>query len=245
MIDFSFHKYAAPDGSALPYRLLVPSGYTADQSYPMVLFLHGAGERGTDGEIHMTNGIECFVTPEAKISFPAFIIVPQCPVNDQWVNVAWGADSGARPLEMSRSLDLALQVLDSVEREYNIDRDREYVVGVSMGGYGTWDCITRFPGRFAAAIPACGGGDDATITEDLAKVHVWALHSSDDSVVKVHRSQNMIEAIISKGGQPHYTEYPREGHASWNRAFREREILPWLFSQKRGRPDTYAITVQK
>lgn len=245
MTDFSFHIYTAADGSTLPYRLLVPDGYDFTHSYPMVLFLHGAGERGTDNDMHLGNGLEYFVTPKAKTSFPAFIIVPQCPVNEQWVNMAWDANSGVRPLKISKSLDIALQIFDSVEKEYNIDRDREYVAGVSMGGYGTWDCVTRFPGRFAAAIPVCGGGDEDTVTNEVAKVPLWALHSADDSVVKVRRSQNMIKALIAKGGQPHYTEYPREGHASWDRAFQERDILPWLFAQKRGLPDTYTITLQK
>lgn len=243
--QFSTHELRGQDGRTYPYRLLKPENYDPARAYPVVLFLHGAGERGTDNQIQLKNGVEVFVRQPLRAKFPCFVVVPQCPAGEQWVNMPWDTDSGSRPSEISIPLAHALMILDAVEAEYNIDRDREYVTGISMGGYGTWDCLTRFPDRFAAAIPVCGGGDESTISKEAAGVPLWAFHSADDGVVKVHRSRNMIAALEHQGGRPHYTEYPSEGHSSWSRAFDERDLFPWIFSQRRGQADSFTITSQR
>jgi predicted peptidase len=218
-------------GKTLPYRLFVPKGYDASKKYPVILFFHGAGERGTDNNAQLAHVAPVFVTPEFQAAHPCFVIAPQCPPDQQWVDMPWGALSGVRPAQPSQAMQLALKILDAVESEFSIDHDRVYAAGLSMGGYAVWDCITRFPERFAAGAACCGGGDENTVTAEVARVPVWAFHSADDTVVPVVRSQHMIAAMKKMGGQPKYSEYQGLGHGSWDKAFSEPDLYPWLFSQ--------------
>lgn len=219
-------------GQSLPYRLLVPPGYDKSRKYPLLLFFHGAGERGSDNELQLKYPPnEIFKTADFQKAHPCFILVPQCPANARWVEMDWGATSGVRPAQPSGPMELALKTLDAVEGEFNIDRDRVYVAGHSMGGYATWDCVTRYPGRFAAAIALCGGGDPSTVTAEVARVPIWAFHSTDDNIVPVVRTQQMVEALKKAGGSPKYTEYHDAGHLIWSRAFHEPGLFDWLFAQ--------------
>jgi predicted peptidase len=224
-------------GERLPYRLLAPADARPGQKYPLVLFFHGAGERGDDNQKQLKHGTRSFL--EARQTFPCIVVVPQCPADSQWVNMSWGADSGVQPAKPSAPMRLALELLDSLEARLPVDRDRIYVTGISMGGFATWDAITRFPGRFAAAVPVCGGGDE-TVAARAKKVPVWAFHSDDDNVVKVIRSRNMIAALRAAGGAPHYTEYRGLFHEAWNGTYAEPGLFPWLFAQRRGQPDRAA-----
>jgi predicted peptidase len=233
--EYAARAYENPAGEKMGYRLLLPKPLEQNKKYPVVLFFHGAGERGDDNEKQLVHCADKFATAANREKYPAFVIVPQCPASQQWVEMQWGADSGTRPAEPSKAMSLALAILGAVETEYaaNIDLDRVYVSGISMGGYGTWDCITRHPERFAAAVPVCGGGDEKTVTAMVAAVPVWAFHSSDDPVVKVIRTRNMIEAMKAAGGNPRYTEYEKAGHGSWGPAYADPGLFPWLFSQAR------------
>ena len=231
--DFEARVYTDSDGKSLPYRLHIPVGYDSAKTYPLVLFFHGAGERGTDNLNQLKHGVKSLTSPDAQAKYPAFVIAPQCPVGKQWVDMPWGALSGVRPDQPSESMQLALKILDAVTAEFSIDKDRIYVAGLSMGGYAAWDCVTRFPDRFAAAVAVCGGGDENTVTPDVAKVPVWAFGSSDDHTVPPIRSLHMVEAMMEKGGKPRYYLYTGLGHFSWDKAFSEPELLPWLFSQHR------------
>lgn len=225
----------------LPYRLLQPQNYDTSQKYPLVIFFHGAGERGTDNKKQLVHGTSLFLKPEVREKFPCFVFAPQCPENEQWVDMPWGGDSGTQPEKASAAMTTALEALAELVSQFSIDTNRLYVTGLSMGGYGTWDCITRFPGRFAAAAPVCGGGDEKTVTAAVAKTPVWAFHSEDDSVVKVIRTRKMVEAMRQAGGSPKYYEYVGLGHFSWGKAYGEPELLPWLFAQVRGQPDTFVL----
>ena len=225
----------------LPYRLLQPSAYTPQQKYPLVIFLHGAGERGTDNQKQLIHGTGLFTNEKNRKEFPCFVFVPQCPEEQQWVDMPWAADSGVRPPQPSMAMQLMLNALEKLLKEYSIDTNRLYVTGLSMGGFGTWDLITRFPGRFAAAAPVCGGGDEQTITAAVGRVPIWAFHSADDNVVKVHRSRKMVEAIRAVGGSPKYFEYSGLGHFSWGKAYAEPELLPWMFAQRLGELDSYTV----
>jgi predicted peptidase len=129
-------------------------------------------------------------------------------------------------------MKLLLGLIDSLEKTLPIDKSRIYVTGLSMGGYGTWDLISRRPERFAAAVPVCGGGDEGQAA-NAAKVPVWAFHGGKDGVVIPERSRNMVEALKTAGATPKYTEYPEVGHDSWNKAYADPEMMKWLFSQKR------------
>ena len=238
--EFAARTYQASDGKMMPYRLLLPEDYRKETRYPVVLFFHGAGERGTNNTAQLTHGTKLFLQPAVRAQFPCIVIAPQCPEGEQWVDMPWSADSGTQPDKPSSAMTLALEILASVQKEFSVDPDRIYVTGLSMGGFATWDLITRYPDRFAAAAPVCGGGD-TTIASRAAKVLVWTFHSSDDSAVKVKRTRDMVDGMRAAGGKPIYFEYSGLGHNSWDKAYSEAELLPWMFSQHRGKPDAYAL----
>ncbi len=239
--EYAARVYTNATGQTLPYRLLTPKDYDPAKKYPLVVFLHGAGERGTDNTAQLVHGTGLFLKPEVRDQFPCFVFAPQCPPDQKWVDMRWDGDSGTRPEQPSAPMQLALDVLAALPAEFSFDPDRVYVTGLSMGSYGTWDCVTRFPGKFAAAVPICGGGDERTVTVQMARTPVWAFHSDDDGTVKVVRTRHMVAAMLAAGGHPHYFEYSGLGHNSWDRAYAEPELLPWMFAQRRGQPDTYAL----
>jgi predicted peptidase len=206
----------------MPYRLFIPKGYDPSRKYPLVLWLHGAGSVGTDNQKQISQasriGTHIWTTPENQAKNPAFVLAPQCPPGQSW-NV---------PAE----LDLVLQILTAVQKEFSIDAHRLYVAGQSMGGYGTWAIIASNPSLFAAALPLCGGGrvQDASL---LLKMPIWAFHGADDPTVSVWESRKMIDAIKKAGGSPRYTEYPGVGHEVWQRTFKEPGLIDWVFAQHR------------
>lgn len=129
-------------------------------------------------------------------------------------------------------MKLVLELIASLQKEYRIDPKRLYITGLSMGGYGTWDVLARYPDLFAAAVPICGGGDESTAAR-IAKIPIWAFHGALDTAVKVERSRNLIAALEKAGGKPLYTEYPDEAHASGVPAYRAPVMMEWLFAQKK------------
>ena len=222
--------------ASLPYRLLKPDGYDRDKNvrYPLVVFLHGIGERGADNERQLLHGVKEFVKESTRKKHPCFLAVPQCPSDNLWVIVTpW--DVGGN-LSLARSptqpTAMVLDLIDSLCKEYRIDSDRIYLTGISIGGYGTWDLASRKPGLFAAAMPVCGGGDPAQ-AEKLAKLPIWVFHGDADSSVPVERSRDMIAAIRKAGGEPKYTEYKGVGHDSWTPTYKDSEVFDWLFEQKK------------
>jgi predicted peptidase len=216
----------------LKYRLLPPKEYDADQKYPLVIFFHGAGERGDDNEKQLVHGMADFASDDVMQNHPCFVAAPQCPDGVQWVDTPWTADSHTMPKEPTLPMQLSLELIGVLEKKFSIDANRIYVTGLSMGGFGVWDAIQRQPKRFAAAVPICGGGDPA-YAKQIAHVPVWAFHGDQDTAVKVERSRNMIEAIKEAGGSPRYTEYPGVGHNSWAATYANRDVYAWLFAQKR------------
>lgn len=225
--------YKNDKGETLNYRLMIPKDYSATgtEKYPLVLFLHGAGERGDDNGKQLVHGTKEFAKDENRQKYPCFVIAPQCPNGKKWSEVDWSADSHKQP-EESISLKLTREVMAYIEKEFRIDTKRLYVTGLSMGGYGTWDMISRTPETFAAAIPICGGGDE-TQADRLTKLPIWAFHGDKDTAVKPERSRRMIEAIKKAGGEPGYTEYPGVGHDSWSQTYANPEVMAWLFKQYR------------
>jgi predicted peptidase len=216
----------------LLYQMMTPENPAPATKYPLVIFLHGAGERGSDNDVQLVHGVKDFAKPESRKSYPCFLIAPQCPNDKKWAEVDWSATSHKRPEKPSDPATLLLKLIDSLPTQLLIDTNRIYITGLSMGGYGTWDLIARKPDLFAAAVPVCGGGDekDASI---IAKIPIWAFHGSKDTVVKPQRSTNMIEAIKKAGGNPKVTLYPEVGHNSWVNAYSDPEMLKWLFNQKK------------
>ena len=220
-------------GDTLPYRILKPAGYNSGEKFPLVLCLHGAGGRGTDNQ---SKGVQAFTTlsaPAVQAQYPAFLLTPQCPADAKWVDTPW--EAGSYPLgnvPVSAPMKLVLEILDAVQKEFNIDSARIYVTGQSMGGYGTWNIIQHRPEIFAAAIPVCGGGDPSQ-AEKIAGIPIWAFHGGKDTTVPPSASRDMVEALKIAGGNIKYTEYPDVAHASWVNAWKEPNILSWLFSQKK------------
>ena len=233
--EYEARKHVTVDGKTLNYRLLKPLNYDATKKYPLVLFLHGAGERGDDNVSQLRHGAPLFIKPEAREKYACFVIAPQCPAEQKWADIDWSSDTPSQPDKASASMALTLSVVELLQKEFSIDADRLYVTGLSMGGYGTWDLVTRFPKQFAAAGPICGGGDKqkAALAKD---VPIWAFHGVDDKAVKLIRTVEMIDAIKAAGGNALFSEYPYLAHDSWTTAYGEPEFLPWLFAQRRGQP---------
>ena len=232
--DYEAREFSA--GSAkLNYRLLQPANLEAGKKYPLVVFLHGAGERGDDNKAQLKHGAPAFAKPDVREKFPCFVFAPQCPKDQTWSAVKGWTDAESFQDEPKPAMKLVLGALDALTKEFAIDPDRIYVTGLSMGGYGSWDLISRQPEKFAAAIPVCGGGDKDKAA--VAKgVPVWAFHGLADDVVSPARSQEMVTALRAAGGSAVLTEYPGVAHDSWTFAYSEPNLLPWLFAQRRGEP---------
>jgi predicted peptidase len=209
----------------------------AGKRYPLVIFLHGAGERGTDNlkpiGLGGRMGAYLWTLPENQERHPCFVAAPQCPDNDKWAEVQWGDGSHALPAQPTDAMRLAMGMIDGLMKELPIDPDRVYVTGLSMGGYGTWDLLSRRPGTFAAAIPVCGGLADDQAGK-IAHIPQWIFHGGNDTVVKTIRSRNAYEQLKAAGAPSlRYTEFGGVGHNSWDLAFSTPGLANWLMSKKR------------
>jgi len=229
---FEARVYQGDDDDRLLYRLLKPMGYDPQKKYPLVLFFHGAGERGDDNRRQLVHGMNEFAGDQMMKKYPCFVAAPQCPQGAQWVDTPWTADAHAMPDEPTAPMRMSLELLSALETEFSIDPSRIYVTGLSMGGFGVWDALQRHPNRFAAAVPVCGGADLAK-AQSIAHIPVWVFHGDSDGVVKTKRSRDMVDAIKQAGGSPRYTEYPNTGHNAWSATYSNQEVYDWLFAQRR------------
>ncbi|MBO4513492.1 MAG: prolyl oligopeptidase family serine peptidase, partial [Victivallales bacterium] len=207
-----------------------PEKLLPDKKNPLVFFLHGAGERGDDNTAQLVHVLPEFAKLAADGRLDAFIAAPQCPELKQWVDTPWNLESHAMPVKMSRPLSMAMDLLSELLETLPIDKSKVCIMGISMGGYGTWDAIQRFPERFACAVPICGGGD-AALAPKLAKIPIWAFHGELDNVVPVCRTKDMVGAIRNAGGTPKMTIYPDTYHDSWVKVLSEPGFLDWLKTQ--------------
>ena len=228
---YEARTFREASSNPLLYRFFKPPQYRSTNHYPLVLILHGAVGRGADNQKQFAGGNRvppaAFAEAQNQATHPCFVVVPQCPVNDHWGSGVFG-----KPTETTRS---TLALLDALPKEFSIDRARLYLVGLSMGGGGAWDLLSRHPRLFAAAVPICGAGDPAKAGL-LTQIPIWCFHGDKDPLINVEYARRMMAAIRGAGGHPRYTEYPGVGHNSYVKAFEEPELLPWLFSQKRGSP---------
>jgi predicted peptidase len=222
----------------LPFRVMMPEGVESKQRegevFPLVVFLHGAGERGTDNGLQLKHGLREIARPSRRESFPAFVIAPQCPEGKRWVEVDWteSAGAGTWPKEPGEVMVALLELVEQFAATHPVDRERIYLTGLSMGGYGSWYAAATRPDWFAAVAPVCGGGDP-TWAERLKGVPIWTFHGAVDPVVPVIRSREMIEAIEKVGGSVKYTEYPQVDHFSWGPAYEDESLYQWMFAQRR------------
>jgi predicted peptidase len=214
--------------------LLKPKAVDKEEKYPLVMLLHGIGERGDDNEVQLKWGAKKFASDENRVKYPCFVAVPQCPKNDFWASALRDL---AKDFKMSEeptlALQLTLELIGILQDEFpQIDPDRLYITGLSMGGFGTWEAIQRKPDLFAAAVPICGGGD-VSKAGPLKKLPIWVFHGAKDQLVNPKWSRDMVEAIKKAGGDPKYTEYPSIDHFSWIPAYSDPELFRWLFNQKK------------
>jgi predicted peptidase len=221
---------------AIAYRLLKPARIEPGKLFPLVLFLHGAGERGADNEKQLKYLPTWLASDKNRREYPCFLIAPQCPAEKQWSDVAW-SDPTSRPMgAMTEPLRAVVALLNDFVGRNPVDPARIYLNGLSMGGYGSWDLAARMPERFAALVPICGGGDE-TQASRLVGLPIWAWHGDEDTAVPVERSRRMIAAIREAGGTPHYTELKGVGHDSWTPAYTGPDsVLPWMFEQVKAAP---------
>ncbi len=223
----------------LPYRLLLPENYDATKKYPLILFLHGSGERGSDNEAQLVHGSNFFLSDSVRKKYPAIVIFPQCPANSFWSNVDIKInENGERDFvfktdgEPTKAMVLLQQLLKKSIKNYRIAKKQIYVGGLSMGGMGTFEIVSRNPKIFAAAFAICGGTDIAG-AHKLKKVNWWIFHGDKDEVVLPKYSQQIVDALQKINVNVKFTLYPGVNHNSWDSAFLEPDLLPWLFSNKK------------
>lgn len=224
-------------GTVYRYQVYVPAEFYSQKAkkWPVILFLHGAGERGSDGLAHTQVGLPANIRQHVE-RWPAVVVMPQCPAESYWTEPAMQT--------------MALAALAEEQKNYNPDPARVYLTGLSMGGYGSWLMASQHPELFAAVAPICGGaylpahrakqfpaqppGLYETIARGIASsVPVWTFHGASDSVVPVTETQQLVAALKAAGGAVQYTEYPGVDHDSWTKAYDEATLSTWLFSQQR------------
>jgi predicted peptidase len=196
----------------LSYLLALPEDYDQQESWPLLLFLHGAGERGDDLEMVKKHGPPKLISGGKE--FPFIVVSPQCRENVWW-----------EPIELTA-------LLDEIIKTHKVDEDRIYVTGLSMGGFGTWRLGAYAPQRFAAIAPICGGGEGYWARR-FPHLPTWVFHGAKDKGVPLERSQEMVDAIKKNGGEPKFTIYPEAGHDSWTETYDNPEFYEWLLAQKR------------
>ena len=215
------HTFRAdqPTDVEMPYLLHLPEGYEqSDASFPLILFLHGMGERGNDLDLLRTQGLAKRL--DEVDDFPFIVISPQCPLDSWW----------------SLQMDVLMSLLDGSIATYRVDTTRVYLTGLSMGGYGTWALASSYPERFAAIAPICGGMDRwfdlETRAQALSTLPIWTFHGSADQAVPIIETEQVIAAIEAAGGTVKYTVYPRVGHDSWTQTYANSELYSWFLSHK-------------
>lgn len=230
-VDLSF---TASDNTTLPYRLYLPSSYDASVDYPVILFLHGAGERGNDNYKHMNHVIHDLFNQENTSVEDAIIICPQCPEGQQWVDTPWTAGNYSLDnVPESNELKAVVELLDKIKNQFSTDEDRYYAMGISMGGFGTWDLIMRHTELFAAAVPICGGAD-VTRAELLKDMPIYTAHGTWDDIVPYSNSTKIMVQALKDAGSTSviYKEYSA-GHVMWQNVAQDPAMLKWLFLQKK------------
>lgn len=221
-------------------RILTPLHFSPSKKYPLIVFLHGSGERGNDNEKQLIWGADVFLDSLNRSRYPAIVIFPQCPENDSWSNNfktnikdSLGGFKADTLAQMKKTPNLVLQFIDTLVAHGGIDKKRIYLGGLSMGGFGTFEMLWRRPDLFAAAFPICGGGSPEKVSRYASKLPVWVFHGDADPVVPVGNSRLMVKALQSTGAKVKYTEYPGIGHDSWKNAFAEPGLMAWIFGQQK------------
>ena len=241
--------YVAADGTKLPYRLYVPEDYSPDKQYSFLLFLHGAGNRGNDNEsqVSVNTGLldriiggEKLKNGEKEIdSSKEFIMIaPQCASGKQWVDTSWSVTPDPSykldEIPQSQYMTAVVELIDKMKADYTLNPSRMYVTGLSMGGFGTWDLIMRYPNLFAAAIPM-GGAGDTSKADVIANTPVWTFHQLQDPTVAADGTVAMVKALSEVGAEVKFTPYFDGVHNAWTKGYAEPDMLKWLYSHTKER----------
>lgn len=233
--------FTAASGQTLPYRVLMPAGFNASKKYPLILFLHGGGERGSNNTQQLSIGGSLFLEPYNRENYPAIVVFPQCAENDSWANMSVIKDATSNKDSFSfppnapptPSLQAVMELTNKLAASLPVSKDQVYVMGLSMGGMGCFEIVRRMPETFAAAVSICGAADSAT-AKDIRKTAWWIFHGAKDDVVPPFYSQRMVEALNQfYNTEIQYTTYANTRHDSWNMAFKEPGLMLWLFSQRK------------
>lgn len=226
-------------GDSLLYRILYPNNFSPEKEYPVVLFLHGAGDRGNNNERQLWLGADLFIREDIREDYPAIVIFPQCPADTMWTaRQKWQEPSGdwifKFPVEKRppRPAELVANLMEDVIEESYTDDDRIYIMGISMGGIGTLEFLHRYPTTYAAAIVYCGG-HDIKFSDSYKHTPIWFFHGDADNVVPEHYSIDIYNKIKKDNKATKYTSYPGVDHNCWDRALAEPTLLKWLFKHKR------------
>ena len=231
--EYSKELFVSQKGDSLLYRQLQPQEVNANTKYPLVLFLHGAGERGNDNTSQLRHGANMFTNPVNRSKYPAFVLFPQCPTNSFWapINRNVKKDDNFYPDEppMTATLQSVKELLDNFIANYPIDQNRIYIMGLSMGGMGTFDMVCRYPNLFAAAIPICGGINTKRLEQIKTSTSFRIYHGDADPVVPVSFSRNAYTTLKAQNADVEYIEFPGIEHNSWTPAFNMPDFMEWLF----------------
>ena len=234
--EFEKKVYVTASNDSLNYRLLRPEVEQEGEKYPLVLFLHGSGERGSDNEKQLFHGSQMWLNPVNRENYPAFVLVPQCPESGYWAYTdrpsSFEPDKMPFDVPLSPVFRTLKELIDTYLAMPQVDNKRVYVIGLSMGAMGTYDLAIRYPEIFAAAIPICGTVNPTRLSA-AKDVKFRIFHGDADTVVPVSGSRQAYKALKAAGADIEYIEFPGVTHGSWNPAFTQPDFMSWLFSQKK------------
>lgn len=235
--QFISSVYESPLGHKLPYSFFIPENYNPEEEYPLIVFLHGIGARGNNQmPLKANKGATVWASDEIQSQYPAFVLAPQCPLDSAWTKM-FNNDFFTPTIHLEMVYDLVIKLLE----EYNIDVNRIYGTGLSMGGFGIWALSISHPDFFAALVPVCGGADTSK-AKYLVDLPIWTFHAEDDPLVDVNLTRNMVRTLKDLGGNIKYTEFEKgvvspplvpSAHASWIFAYNNYRMIEWVFSQSR------------
>ena len=234
---FYTRTFTAEDGTVIPYRIYIPSNYDPkNQTTPLIVFFHGAGERGADNQSQLYNFMPDAFSLKDSPYAEAIIIAPQCPLGQQWVDTPWAnGNYSIDQVKESNELGAVVELISEIEKEYRPDADRYYAIGLSMGGFATWDIIMRHPELFAAAMPICGGGD-STQAESIKNIPIWTVHGTSDSSVPYSGTAKMSEALALAGSTVfQFTSLSGYSHNVWSLVGNDRAYGEWLLGQSKSK----------
>lgn len=228
------NEFVYAEGDTLRYRLLEPESPEPGKVYPLVVFLHGSGERGNDNTLQLTHGAQMWLNPVNRERYPAYVLMPQCPSDGYWTYSLRPEDLAPEKMPVGEPAtgvaEAVIELISKLSEDKAVDADRIYVIGLSMGGMATFDLAISHPELFAAAVPICGSVNPARLAA-AAGVPFRIYHGDADPVVPVEGSREAYRALRAAGADVTLIEFPGVGHGSWNPAFTDADFLPWLFSR--------------